>query len=251
MSTEFIGFKERFKQPELSHLGMIPLLQWNKLSKAEQIADINKLTNDDIFLAWNFARFYTLSRNYVALAFTQIDPDLQLEYAKRNDLRNIIYFGDYPLMDISLRDRIIINPSAIITSKYFFIREEACGSIEDAKVRQVVKRPMTLTLSGFSAGANLKKLEYFERHLAGESASVALHEIKHLEGKSVLDEPENILDFVKPGPEWQDCDVSQQVVFNTISFQNNFCEWMVFRDRKIIVVDQFGKYKYDYAKPGK
>lgn len=232
-------------------LSSIPLLQSGEIKTSREIKDGEDLDPKLLFKMWDFARNYVTPHNFIAVAFTQFYSSTLLDYVGRDDLIRVIYFDNHPILDMRVRDSLLINPRVGRSSEGFYVRVEGCGSIEHANLAMAVKRPMSVGINGLVWNPPMQKPLFEPNVFSGETASIALHEIKHLEGQDATDHKEDILDFSDETDWGNTYDKRQVDVYSTIRNQDLYREWLVNRNDKLIVVNQYGKYKRDYAKPGK
>ncbi len=248
MATEFLRGQTSVIDMDL--LGSIPLLQSSKLAKAKLIEDLDLIDRKYLDRARDFGRKFVTSHEFIGIAYTQFDPDTLLEFTGRNDLLRMIYIDDSPLLSDSFRGRLFVNPEIIKVYSGYFLRFCGCGSIKKGKLKMVERSAMSVKLHSYLYNPGLGKLIESYLDLAGDSASIATHEIRHLEGKDLTDVPELCMDFLDPSLDWNSCNKTQQQTFNSISRQNNYREWLVYRKGKLIIVNQRGSFIREYTEPG-
>lgn len=234
-----------------------PLLQSGKLVKAEEITRPESLLNEQLFPIWLLGKsFLRGNPNFVAVAFTQFREESIKIVNFDPLLRRIIFFPQiFADFSDSYRDCLLINPEIFIPPDASYnALVEGCGSIEFAKIGMVVRRPYSMFLKTYvwMPGERVFMVSIL---LEGIDAAIVEHEYIHLEGKDATFFPEDILDFTDPKHEcWGSRVEVREMVARTIrekmpgSGAEGYEGWLIYREGRFVVVDNYGKYMRDFKR---
>jgi len=232
-----------------------PLLQSEKLVKAEEITRPKSLLDKQLLPLWFLGKsFLQGNPNFIAVAFTQFREE-SIKIVNGNPLlRRIIFFPQiFANFSDSYRDCLLINPEISIPSEVdYYASVEGCGSIEFARLGMVVRRPYSMLLKTYVWRPG-EKVFMGSMLLEDIDAGVMEHEYIHLEGKDATFYPEDILDFTDPKHEgWNNRDETQKMVareIRKIALGNNtekYKGWLIHKEGKFIIVNSYGKYIRDF-----
>lgn len=176
------------------------LLQHGELPVAQKIKNPENISSGTLDLWLNFAREACSVHGFLALAFTELKPEVReyLGFGKDIDPRVVFYREK-----VEEPGFLIVNPVAEIpvfnnpkTSQL-----EGCGSMDYGKSLYFIKRPEVSVIRGFFYNGEYDLQPYYEPKSIYDDRII--HEIDHLNGKTALDFPKDFMDPRQKG-DWQE-----------------------------------------------
>lgn len=232
-----------------------PLLQSEKLVKANQIVSPESLSDRQLMPLWQLGKSFLQGNPiFIAVAFTQFREESIKIVNGDPLLRRIIFFPSiFADGSGSYRDCLFINPEISIPPEAgYYASLEGCGSIEFDRLGMVIRRPNSMFLKTYVWRPG-EKVFMVTMLLEGIDAGAMEHEYIHLEGKDATFYPEDILDFTDPKQEsWNNrVEVQEMVarIIRGIRLENDserYEGWLIHKEGKLLVVDSDGKYMRNF-----
>jgi hypothetical protein len=175
------------------------LVQYSELKPTEKVDSPDKIPGKILQSWWNAAKNICERDGYTALAFNQIPKETLSKLGFEGVNPSIIYVGNIDRSHGSISKQLLINPEIQTTNILGDdVSIEACGSIIDRdgiNPEMFVLRPAVIVGGAYFWKPGEAKASPKEFSTALASGSVIQHEVKHLEGKTALSDPSQILDF--------------------------------------------------------
>lgn len=176
------------------------LLQHGELSRAEKIKDPENISGGKLDLWLNFAREVCSTHGFLALAFTELKPEIREYLGFGRDLQPRVMFYREKVEEPGF---LVINPIAEIPvfGNPKIPQLEGCGSLDFGKSLYFIKRPEVSVIRGFFYNGEYDLQPFYEPKSIYDDRSI--HEIDHLDGKTALDFPKDFMDPRQKG-DWQE-----------------------------------------------
>jgi len=175
------------------------LVQYSELKPTEEVDCPEKISTEALLNWWNVAKDICDTNGYTALAFNQIQRNTLSKLGFDVERPSIIYVGEIPSHLGTISEQLLINPNIqTIDILGDGVAIEACGSIIDSdniNPEMFIIRPAVIIGGAYFWEPGKTGATYKEFSTAQVSGSVIQHEVKHLEGKTALSDPSQILDF--------------------------------------------------------
>jgi peptide deformylase len=175
------------------------LVQYSELKPAGEIDSPEKISTAVLLNWWKEAKHICLSQKFTAIAFNQMSRPTLSRLGFKEENPSIIYIGKVSNTKGVISEQLLINPEIqIIDVLGNSLSVEGCGSITDSDgviPRMFIVRPTVIRGAAYFWKPEDKTALYKEFSTALTAGSVIQHEVKHLEGKTALSNPNQIIDF--------------------------------------------------------
>lgn len=181
-------------RPEVRTLVREQLLQHNELQPASEIGRPLNIPLELLQYWHTAAREICRNKEFCALAFTQLSEKVRQSLGFSDTLPPRVIFLTRYQNDNGI---LIVNPRIEIAEDTRYIPKlEGCGSIAHSRLHYFIERPISKTVYGFIFDGVRSSFASYKPEMTTYDASV--HEEAHLNGKTALNYPSDIIDFRNP-----------------------------------------------------
>jgi peptide deformylase len=175
------------------------LVQYSELKPTTKVDSPEIIPAEVLAKWWGEAKQTCRTHGFTAIAFNEMPQSVLSNLGFENKNPSIIYFSKVSGDKKPISEELLINPEIqTVDVLGDTLSVEGCGSIIDMDgigPRMFVVRPAVIFGAAYFWKPGKKSPSHREFLVVRATSSVIQHEAKHLEGKSALSNPDQIMDF--------------------------------------------------------